>query len=187
MITFSDTIKTLLQNPVLESFYIINIFDTYMKTSYYSDIEYNGQTYLADGSILQVESPQLTSVVDKQPFKITLADNGMELGQYADNGVVGLPVSVWIAFVDPMTETPNLTDTLLIYKGKIDQTSYSISTSAIGSSQFVATCTSPMSDLDQVRAVYTSQDYLDKNHPGDTSYEQVYEGSGPIALKWGKV
>ena len=71
MITFSNITKALLANPVLEAFYIIKVFDNYLKTSFYTDVTYNGELYIADGSILNVESPQLSSVVDKQPFKIT--------------------------------------------------------------------------------------------------------------------
>jgi hypothetical protein len=43
-----------------------------------------------------------------------------------------------------------------------------------------------MSDLDLTRAYYTSQDFSDKNFSGDTAYSQIYEGAGPINLRWGK-
>jgi hypothetical protein len=74
-----------------------------------------------------------------------------------------------------------------VYKGYIDSVAYSISTAASGEAVFHVSCASPMSDLDLIRQYYTSQDYLDKNYPGDTSYEQIFEGSGPISKKWGKI
>lgn len=188
MIAFSPVIQELLSQPVVESFYLLKVGAGYLKTSFYSDIIVGGDSYVSDGVILSVEPPQLLSVVDKQLFKIALADPNQELGQFAEGALLGMPIEVRAGFVDQATKQPYtlLEDTLLVYKGVIDSAAYAISTSKIGNVVFNLTCTSPMSDLDLTRAYYTSQDFSDKNFSGDTAYSQIYEGAGPINLRWGK-
>jgi hypothetical protein len=188
MIQFSATIQALLAQPVVESFYLVKIGSSLYKTSFYSDISVGGVNYVADGSILSVEPPQLVSVVDKQSFKLALADPSQALGELAEGALLGMSVEVRAGFVDQTTKLPytDLADTLLIYKGVVDSAAYAISTSKIGSVVFNIECSSPMADLGLTRAYYTSQDYADKNLSGETAYAQIYEGAGPINLRWGK-
>lgn len=153
---------------------------------------------MSDGKLEAVEPPRITSTVDKAAFRITLNDPEIALGSvtFLDSqgasrnllGAVGHPLSVRMAFVNQTTKQPllNPTDTFLVYEGRIDSTGFNISTESAGTALFVISGTSPMGDLDLTRAFYTSQDFLDKNYPGDTSYEQLYEGSGPVNLRWGK-
>lgn len=187
MIAFSAVVQDLLRQPVVESFYAIKIGETYRKTSLFSNITLGGLEYVADGAILSVEPPKMVSVVDKQQFKISIIDNHMELGAAAEGALLGMPVEVRAVFLNAQgVPHTDLQDTLLIYKGVVDSAAYAISTSRLGSVIFNITCSSPMSDLDLTKTYYTSQEYLDKNHPGDTSYTQVHEGAGAINLKWGK-
>ena len=92
-------------------------------------------------------------------------------------------------FVNPTTKLPelNLNDTILIYSGTIDGTGYSINTAEIGNSILNVTCSSPMGDLDFRRPIYTTKDSMRSRDPSDTSCDQIYEGSGQLQLKWGKV
>lgn len=188
MISFSATVQDAFKEPVIETFYLLKITGIGNKTDYFRPLVVDGVTYLADGTVLRVELPQMSSVVDRQLFKITLSDVTLELGVAAEAVLFGKKVEVRLGFVSQTTGQPdlNLANTLLIYKGYIDSVSYSISTANVGEAIFQVSCASPMGDLDLIRQYYTSQDYLDKNHPGDTSFEQIFEGSGPISKKWGK-
>ena len=187
MISFSSNVQSALTGPSSAAFYLMKFGDVY-KTSYFRDLTIGGISYISDGSIVHIEPPQLTSTVDRQPFKITIADTMFEYGPVSEQGLLGTPVEIRIGFEDPSTKQPFLSegDTLLVYKGKIDGTGYTVNTAQYGSSVFVVTCTTPMSDLDLTRAYYVTQDHLDKNYAEDTAYEQLFEGSGQINIKWGR-
>ena len=108
MIQFSLAIQALLQQPVVEAFYLVRIGNSYNKTTFYSDLSFDGVNYVSDGSLLSVEPPQLTSVVDKQNFKLTLADPLMELGSASETSLTGTTVQVRVGFVDQVSEQPLL-------------------------------------------------------------------------------
>ena len=46
---------------------------------------------------------------------------------------------------------------------------------------------SPVASLDRTNAYYASNDYANKNYPGDTSYDQIFKGAAKVSLLWGKV
>lgn len=189
MIKVSTAVQALLAQPTISGFYLIKTEGGLRKTTAPYDIEYLGETYVSDGTVISVELPRMTSVVDKQKFKIGFADTLFSFAALAENKLVGQTVSVWMAFIDQASGVPllNSTDILLIYKGVVDAPSHRINTSAIGGSvTFNLDCASPMSNLDRVQTHFASQDYLDKNYPGDTSYEQIFQGSGPVTTRWGK-
>lgn len=187
MISFSTNVQNALSQPSVETFYLVRIGSFYL-TTFYRDISVGGQPYVADGSVIAVEPPQVSSTVDRQPFKIVFSDSLFERSSISNTGLIGTPVSVRVCFTDINTGLPYLdpADNILIYDGLVDATGYSIGVGAIGESTLNVTCTSPMSDLDATNTFYGSQDYMDKVYPGDTSFEQLFEGSGPIDIRWGK-
>jgi len=188
MISLSPTVTNILSQPSVEAFYMVSIEGAeYNKTSHFTNVVYDSVEYVADGSLYKLDPQQIISVVDKQPFNITLVDVESSLGSMT-NTLVGKSVKVYVGFVDQLTGLPVTTtgDAILLYKGQIDSFNYTIETSEIGSIYFNIVCSSPMADLDMVKQYTTSQDYLDKNAPGDTSYELIYDGVGQINLLWGK-
>lgn len=185
MIQFPTAISQLMSQAVIESFWCVSLGDEHY-TTFYSDLQIGAKIYLSNGAIVAIDPPRMDSVVDRQPFEITLSDVTFEKGHDIENGIVGRSVTVYLGLVDQTTKQPLVNDMIVVYKGRIDSASYAISTSSVGESLLKLVCSSPMHNLDLIKAYYTSQDYLDKNHPGDTSYEQIYEGAGPINLKWGK-
>jgi hypothetical protein len=191
MIEFSSTVVQILSNPTIEGFYLVDIQSgLYRTTSYFRDITLsNGVTYPNDGKLLAVDPPQLSSVVDREIYKISFADPDFTNGPAADYGLVGKTVEVRLGFVNQTTKLPELdiSNTILIYSGTVDGTGYSINTAEIGSSVLNVTCSSPMGDLDFRRPLYTTKDSMRSRDPADTSCDQIYEGSGQLQLKWGKV
>jgi hypothetical protein len=187
MIEFSNNIKTLLQNPVIDAFYMVRI-NTYLTTSHVTNITVDGNTYLSDGRLLSVDPPKLSSSVDRELYKVTLADPDYSIGGTMQTGIVGKTFEVRLGFVDPITSQPYtaLSDTVLIYKGFVDSIAYNIETNQQGEVALLVTGASPMANLDVTKTFYTSRDFIRSISPTDSCFDQVYEGSGTVNLKWGK-
>lgn len=188
MIQFSQTLVNILNQPSIEAFYLVDILG-YRTTNYYTNITLsNNETFLSDGKLLSVTPPKLSTVVDRELYNITFADPNFEYGQFAEAGLVGQPVSVRLCVVDPVTELPltNINDTILVYKGRVDSANYSIDTNEVGSTQFNVNCASPMANLEGVKAFYGSKQFIRNLNSNDSSFDQVYEGAGTLAMKWGK-
>ena len=130
----------------------------------------------------------MTSVVDKQRFKLTFSDLELAFAQAAETNLVGQPVEVWMGFEDLELGRPLLgaNELILIYKGTVDAPAHQIGTGDGSTTTMVLECSSPMAALDRTSTYYTSQDFADANFPGDTSYERLFTGSGNIVLRWGK-
>jgi len=188
MIEFSEAIQVLLAGRSSEAFYLVKIGNSF-RTSHSSNVTVGSDTYIADGSILEVTPAEFSSVTDKQEFSVAVADVDNFLSDKITAGIIGLKVEARIGFINPATGVAftSYADTFFLYRSAVDRVELQIATGSRGKRNFVIVCTSPLHDLDQIRAVYTSQDYANSVLPGDTSYSQVYQGSGQINLKWGKL
>jgi hypothetical protein len=93
---------------------------------------------------------------------------------------------VILCFVDYLTGLPELTHTLLMYEGVIEHVEYEADTSAEGSLSFLVTCSNLFASLDDSAPYYTSKTFMNQIAPGDISYDQIYEGSSGVLLRWGK-
>ena len=193
MIEFNDTVKALLEKDVIESFFMVKITspngtDLYSTTTYFRNITTSdGQLYEADGLLVSLDPPKLNSVVDREQYTITMADSDYAGGAYAEDGLVGYTVDVRLGFVDDDVPLLGIDDTLLIYRGVIDSVGYKINTEEHGEALLQFVCSSPMTKLNMRKYIYMSKDYIMNKHPDDTCCDQIYQGSGTIMLKWGKL
>ena len=156
----------------------------------------NGRTYTSDGGLIGVDPPRLSSVVDREAYKISFVDTNYEFRNYFNSGVVGAPLKVYLGFFNTSEETinsiepdeifNNINDTITVYEGVIDNHSYEIDFSN-SSIICVIEGSSPMAHLDLVKTFSTSRDQMDQYNTSDTSLDFTYQGSGEIALKWGKI
>jgi hypothetical protein len=187
MIILNPTLQAALQAPVVEPFFLVKI-GSYYTTNYYTDLTYD-YTYIADGRLIGADPPKLSSTVDRELYKIVIADPTYSFGETLDDNLIGVNASVRIGFVDQATKAPysGVSNTILIYKGLIESTGYDINTEDRGEAKLVVTCSSPLANLDEVQQLTTSKKALHYINGGDTSFDQVYEGSGGISLRWGKV
>lgn len=188
MIQFSTTIANILQNPTIDAFYCVTI-GSYKTTSFHSNITLsNGEVFESDGKLLSVDPPKISAVVDREIFKVTLSDSDFSLGAQFQSGIVGTNFEVRVLLLNPNTNLPytNITDTIIAYKGKIDNIGYSFETGNIGNSILGISGSSPMNDLDSIKNFYTSREYIRTKYPDDSCFDQIYEGSGPVNIKWGK-
>ena len=97
---------------------------------------------------------------------------------------------VRLLLVDPTTKLPitDINETIILYKGQIDSVSFKADLSDIGENTFSIIAASPLASLDATKPFYTSKSFMrEKVLTTDSSFDQVYQGSGKIRLKWGKV
>lgn len=197
MIQFSTTVRDILAQPTIEAFYLVEVYVSpqtiYRSTTYYRDVIITNNstpvnTYYNDGKLIQVDTPRLSSTVDRELFKISFADPSFTFGASVDSGLIGKLVDVKLGFVNQLTKLPELdiSNLLTIYRGKIDSTEYSINTADTGEVLLNVNCSSPMNDLDLTKSFYTTKDAASGRDISDTSFDQIYEGSGVLQLKWGK-
>ena len=157
---------------------------TYRFTSYHSDLVYDGNTYIADGGMFEFDSPKFSSVVDRESYRIVIADQAaLMLAEFRAN-VIGKPINVKVALLDlngnPMLDTD---DVLSVYNGFVDSPSIS---NDFEQKLAIIEGTSPMSDLDMVRSFITSKAGMDQHSSIDTSFDEIYDNK-QTTVKWGKV
>jgi hypothetical protein len=192
MILFTENQLLVFANKPVEFCHTIKISDetglVKAITSHHTDLLIDGITYLADGSLLALDPPKITTSVDRTEFKFQLADPNFLEGNEAEYGYIGKEIEIRTVFKHPITKQmlTTLADTLLTYSGYGDGTSYLIGSREIGEVVLQVSCSSPLADLDGKRAMYTSRDYVRGRNPKDSSCDMVYSGSGKLQLKWGK-
>lgn len=162
--------------------------------------------FIADSGLVDLDVPRLSTNIDREAFKITLADPSFELRELCNTGLLGAKVLVRIGFMNT-TGSPlvgaatgntfsvgapvlDIGDLVVAYSGIVDVPAYEINTD--GDTLLVIECSSPMAALDLVNPFYTSKDSLDQrvfvelNDQTDTAFDNVYAGSQSMSVAWGK-
>jgi len=186
MRTFSSAVQTVLNSGIIEFVYLIKLeFNTtYYFTSHNTDLTYDSQSYIAEGALYEFDTPKFSSTIDREAYKIVIADFSNEMAAEFDLNVIGKPVEVKVALMDsngnPMLGTD---DVLSVYNGFVDSPSIS---NNYEEKLALLECTSPMADLDTVNSFYTSRDSMEQRSSTDTSFDEIFENK-EISIKWGKV
>jgi hypothetical protein len=186
MRTFSSAVQTVINSDSLKYIFLIKLSfsSDYFFTSYHRDITFNSDTYLADGGLYEYDPPKFSSVVDRESYKVIIADLTNAMAAEFRANVIGKPIDVKVALLDssgyPLLNT---SDVLSIYSGFVDKPSLD---NSFEEKLAIIEGTSPMSDLDMVRSFMTSKSGMDQKSATDTSFDEVYENK-EVSLKWGKV
>lgn len=194
MIQFSNNVINLINSNTASAFFILkitNIDGSVFKatTTHYHDVTMSDSIiYLSDDYIIAVDPPRLDSNVDRDQYKLTLADPSFLNIAAFDNILLGKTLELRLCFMDTFTNTilTNLNDTFVVYRGKVDGMTVTISTEEVGSAELVVTCASPMFSLEMSRGIYLSNDYIKSLDATDDCCSQLYQGSGSIVLRWGR-
>ena len=197
----SSALQTLLSRYRVETFFLVSIANQFRFTTLPYDITMSdGLVYLSDGGLKDVEPPRISSSVDREAYKISIADVAFGFRPYLEAGMVGQTLEVRVGFVNntgaPLLDygstlvehdmpLNNLKDTFLAYKGTIDSHMYDIDTMA-GEALLTIEGSSPMADLDLTKTFFTNRDSLRKINASDNSFDEVYAGSSEVSLRWGK-
>jgi hypothetical protein len=194
MITFSPLVASWIKTNKAECLFFVKIVDgsgTVFRasTTHYSDFTFQDNvTYKADDFIISADPPQQSSTVDREQYKLTVQDDTFGLQAEAENGLVGMDMTVYLGFVNPDTGLVQATfaDTFILYQGIIDGCSGTLSTEAVGEAVYVISGASPMVSLEQSRGFYLSRDNVRHRNAKDASFDSIYTGSGSLILKWGR-
>jgi len=200
MLEFSSNIKKCLADDATEAFYLIRITNStggvfYSSTTHFMDVTLTpaGPTYTADSLILAVESPQLSSHIETNSYKVVLADPDYSFSSTAETGMVGYTLETRIGFINRIPGDVDfgksylaLDDTIVIYRGTVESVAYDIDLQELGEVRLTVSGSSPIVNLDQKRSRYLSKDSVRKRLGTDSCCDQVYQGSGALMLKWGK-
>ena len=163
--------------------------------------------FKAENGLASLDSPRLSSAVDKETYKIVYIDPGFDLRALVENKLTGCPVRAQIGFFNNLSEdlvgdTTGATfsrgmavldsgDLITSYEGAIDAPSYEISSE--NGVMLKLSCASPMAALDMTNVFYTSKDSLNQRVfktgtiTSDCAFDNVYVGSQAILLNWGKI
>ena len=195
MLKLSQAIKDILSSKSVQFFYLIEIQDFYPLTSASHVIMMDNLVTYGSTTIMSAEPPHASSSVDRSPYRIVFGDPEFSFKAYAEFGLTGVPVTVRLGFYNTLGEVRDgiqpdqpftqIENTLLAYKGIIDNVSFDADSST-GVATVTLECSNPMADLGLVRAFYTNNDSMLQRNPADTAFHEVFEGSGEIKLKWGK-
>lgn len=187
MITFSANVLAMLSNPTLITINLVRVAG-YRLTDHHSDVTLSDNTeYEASGTLASVQAPQLSSVVDSASYTVVFADPDLAYGAVAET-LIGKPFEVRLGFVNPTNGLvyTNIGDTVVAYAGTVASALYSKNTTQMGEILLEVTGGSPMSNFEMIKTFHTTRDYLAQLSPTDTAFEQVYENSGPVRMRWGK-
>lgn len=189
MRVLTPRLAAVLDNPVIEVIYCISIGEDFRMNSSDADVTLsNGVTFPANTMIMSIDPARLSSTVDRELYGITIADPDYSFREKVELGLIGKYSEVRACMVDQSTGQliTDIEDTMIIYGGTVGGVNYTIDTANIGSVTAVISLTSPMSSLDMTRTFYSSRDYIRQHNPDDSSFDQIYQGSGGIVTKWGK-
>jgi hypothetical protein len=199
MIQFSPNVSAVLASGVIESFYMFRILNRkdegllYATTTFYADINLkrNGVAdpmhhYPANGGLISADAPQVTTNVDREQYKVVIADEDLVLRPQLEIGMVGLKLECRVGFVKDSKPLLDIADAPIVYSGRIDGASLVIDTSSFGGIQVQITGSSPMRNLDMKRGIFMTKDKVRMRLPTDSCADQIYEGSTGLNLKWGK-
>ena len=188
MRSFSSNIQTILDSSSIDYFFLIDLYfnNTYRFTSYGSNITFDGNSYISDGGLFEIESPSFSTTVDRESYRVVISDPEDDLLDEVKSNIVGKEIRVRVGFIDPSDNQPlvsNANDVLFIYKGYVDKPAIN---NDFQDKLLTIEGTSPMSDLDAVRTFLTSKDSIQNFDSTDTSFDQIYDNY-EIEYKWGKV
>lgn len=153
-------------------------------TSLPYSVTFNSKTYYPDTAVVSFGPPRVSNTVDREVYELTLIDHNNEFQAYARAGINGKLLTVYAGFLDASGQ-PLLgaNDVFIAYKGFMDTASISNDGQA---KLFVIRAASPMGNLDATGGYVVSKDGMDQVSSTDTSFDEIYSGSKPINMKWGK-
>jgi hypothetical protein len=196
---FSANVKLLLQQEEVLTFYLVKIettSSTLLDTTaaYPINIPALG-TFSPSNGLLTVEPPKLSSVVDREVYKLIYIDPEFEKIALFEAILTGSKATVYVGFFNSTTTVlggalpneplTNLEDLIVAYEGVVDTQGYAIEPSA-GTVVAAIECSSPVASLGLIKHFTTSKNEMQQINPNDTSFDQIYTGSSKVRRLWGK-
>lgn len=203
MRTSSAVVSSLINSGNIKYFILVEmaglLYTTYAANLTMKRAGVNYGPFLADNGLQGIDPPRMSSVVDREAYKVTLTDPAFALRTTME-GALGKKLLVYFGFInstsgsltgsDGVSVLPgfpflDMRDTVYSYGGFINGAEYNIDPSE-STAVLTVTGSSPLADLDAVRSAVTSQAWVQGLRAGDTSFDQSHSSSKPVVLNWGK-
>jgi hypothetical protein len=199
MRTFSNPVKTILSSDEVSVVYLVKIVidqsTTWLDTTAPFSVIFDNNTYVSSSSLMTVEAPRLSEVVDREPYKIVYTDPQSDILSAFEGGLTGSIVEVYAVFYNTMNTTLNSVvpgelmldpaDVLTVYKGTVDSHGIVVDPSN-GTILATIEAGSPVSNLARPKAFYSSKDSMRLKNPSDTAFDDIFLGGEDSAIRWGK-
>jgi hypothetical protein len=204
MRSLSSNVQTIIAQDNISYFFLVTIgpfknasdvTTTLRHTTIIGGITVSGDVYSDDNGLLHIDPPRMSSVVDKETYKISYADPSFYWRPIFEHGFSCVSVEIRVGFYNTMsypmgTVSPGFplntyADTVIVYSGISDTPAYSIDLAG-GEAIMTLECSSPMGALAVSRALYTTDDNLRQRFPNDNSFDQIFIGSKGVDVLWGK-
>ena len=184
----SEFVRTQMMDDYFSTFVLFEIGPSssgeYLRgTSLNDDYTFGGNVFNKCLPLRSIDAPRISETVDKENFKISIADPDFAYRVAFEDGLYKAKLSVWVGFVGDNGEMPE-EGISLIYRGAIGSYSYSITQD--NEVLCILEGESPMGSMQLSRSIITSKEYLRQVAPNDSSFDQIYVGSKSTTLKWGK-
>lgn len=184
--------------------------EVYTHTTTPFDVTVGGQLYYADapvtgnyfGPLISLEPPKFADNVDKESFKISIADPMLAFSGLADN-LNGAKFSYRSGFynttgaavidsdgvqVEPFGPILSVKDTFVGYQGYLDSFKYQLSSEEGG--LLLIEAASPMAALDATNSFYTTAQSIKMRIPAsvtDSCFDNIMFDSTEVKIGWGRI
>lgn len=160
------------------------------------DVEVAGLgSFSSANGLKSIDAPNLSSVVDREAYKLIYEDLDMSLRTMLENNASGAPCSVYLGFVntsegtvagyEPGEPILNAAHMILAYRGIVDTYGYTVDDD--GEVLVSIECSSPMADLDMKRTIMSTDSMQRGRYPADWCFRDLHVGSAQVQLLWGKI
>ena len=160
---------------------IVTASGTNYFTDCFFDVEYNSNTYQAQGTFLGIGSSEESNEVMVGKTNISLsALETANITTYATSSIINKSVIIRLAFLNPVTYAI-IGDPVITFKGKIQ--SYVVN-DAKKTSTIVLEVASTFANFEKMNGRRTNQGSLQREHPTDFSFE--FSDQTVADIPWGR-
>jgi hypothetical protein len=158
------------------------------------DFIYNSNNYTSENGLVGLDPPRISKVLDKESYNLTIVDPLYALRPFFEGGdgqLIGIDIEIVGGFVNGSDsvlygKAPGqvFDDFFTVYAGFVDNASYAVTEDEV---LLTVEGASPMGPLDLTRTIRTSKEFIQRQHPTETGYNQLAEKSIEVILNWGKL
>ena len=200
MRTVSPNVALLLGQNSVQTFYLFSIKGVGINlkyTTHFHDVTVTGLgTFKHENSIASFKPPIMERASNREAWKMGLADSNFELREIVELNLIGARAKFYMGLVntmdyivggaEPGQPLLDIDDITLGFDGIIDTKDYTVNPLE-NVNLLNIECSTPMASLGMTRPYLTSRDALRHINAGDTSFDEVYNGSAGVTILWGKM
>jgi len=150
-------------------------------TDAFFDIDYDSNTYSAQGSFLGIGTAEESNevIVGKTQISLSALETS-NITTFATSSIINKAVTIRLAFLNP-TDYSIVAEPIIVFKGKIQ--SYAVN-DAKKTSTIVLEVASTFANFEKTNGRKTNQGSLQREHPNDHSFE--FSDQTVADIPWGR-